>query len=361
MKASDEAAEKALTRRLGRGWFGGRFQWTHLLPGHGYELIQRGTYAFTSGEVPPGADASSVHPITYDIPYATGQVPAVIPGCQTSGWIAYAKPRSGSEETSLDLWVERNAAGLSERQTGHANATILNGNSVSGSPAGTATSVTYPTAFDSTPSLMAHVETVSGGVPTGIWAADYIVVVQSQSASGFTFLLYYRPAQGTPADTDYAPTGLSDTTTTMLGILGAPVKAEATTDAVPGDGETGAIEAGVSTGNQDHNHKHNIPNADYTTGTHSTDNQDTDHGHGMSPPGSTHKHPVGPHTHLIDDHHHAVVEPHSGDGHRHALLAATVSGDQTRALVWTAIGPETTSAGLPTVSWIAVGLQTPPS
>jgi hypothetical protein len=373
LKAADDAADKAITRRFGRGWFGGRFQWTHQLPGHGYELVQRGTYAFTSGEVPPGADASSVHPITYPIPYATGQVPAVIPGPQTSGWIAYAKPTSGSEETSLDLWVERNAAGLSERQTGDHTATVWNGHSVSGLTSGTpgtAETVTYPTAFDSTPSLVAHVETVSGGVPTGIWAADYIVVVQSQSAGGFTFLLYYRPAQGTPADTDYAPTGLSDTTTTMLGILGAPVKAEATTDstAIGDPGSTLGVTdpgSGVFTGDQTTNHAHVIPQDDYTAtppaGGFKTGNQDTPHQHGLSLPGSNHFHGVGPHGHIIDDHHHAVVEPHSGDGHQHALLPATVSGDQTRAVVWTAIGPETTSAGLPVVSWLAIGLQTPPS
>jgi hypothetical protein len=373
LKAADDAADKAITRRFGRGWFGGRFQWTHQLPGHGYELVQRGTYAFTSGEVPPGADASSVHPITYPIPYATGQVPAVIPGPQTSGWIAYAKPTSGSEETSLDLWVERNAAGLSERQTGDHTATVWNGHSVSGLTSGTpgtAETVTYPTAFDSTPSLVAHVETVSGGVPTGIWAADYIVVVQSQSAGGFTFLLYYRPAQGTPADTDYAPTGLSDTTTTMLGILGAPVKAEATTDstAIGDPGSTLGVTdpgSGVFTGDQTTNHAHVIPQDDYTAtppaGGFKTGNQDTPHQHGLSLPGSNHFHGVGPHGHIIDDHHHAVVEPHSGDGHQHALLPATVSGDQTRAVVWTAIGPETTSAGLPVVSWLAIGPQTPPS
>jgi hypothetical protein len=348
---------------FGQAWRGGHFQWPFLLPGHGYELTQHGTYTFTSGEVPPGADVSSVHPIIYSTDaitdYATGQVPDVQATPQTSGWIAYAKPTSGAEETSLDLWVERNAAGASARQTGYHAATVWNGYSVSGLTSGTpgtAETVTYPTAFDSTPSLMAHVETVSGGVPTGIWAADYIPVIQSQSASGFTFLLDYRPAQGTPADTDYAPTGLSDTTTTMLGILGAPVKAEATTDAVPGAGETGAIEAGISTGAQDHNHTHSVPSGtDASGGT--TGNQSVDHAHGMSPPGSTHKHPVGPHTHLIDDHHHAVVEPHSGDGHRHALLPATVSGDQTRAVVWTAIGPEATSAGLPTVSWQATAVQ----
>lgn len=365
-RRSAEIARDEVTARLGQMFRGGKVQWPFLLPGHGYESTQHGTYQFSSGEVPPGADLSSVHTLTYPIAYATGQVPDLQALSQTTGWVPHAKPHSGAEETQIDLWVERTQAGANTRQTGHANATVLSGNSVSGSPAGTATNVTYPTAFDSTPSLMAHVETVSGGVPTGIWAADYIVVVQSQSASGFTFLLYYRPAQGTPADTDYAPTGLSDTTTTMLGILGAPVKAEATTDstAIGDPGSTLGVTdpgSGVFTGDQTTNHAHVIPQDDYTAtppaGGFKTGNQDTPHQHGLSLPGSNHFHGVGPHGHIIDDHHHAVVEPHSGDGHRHALLPATVSGDQTRAVVWTAIGPETTSAGLPTVSWQATAVQ----
>jgi hypothetical protein len=190
-------------------------------------------------------------------------------------------------------------------------------------------------------------------VPTGIWAADYIPVVQSQSASGFTFLLYYRPAQGTSWHTDLASTGIPDADT-MLGILGAPVKATATSDAVPGAGQTDGIEAGISTGTQDHNHTHSVPSGtDAGGGT--TGNQSADHEHGMSPPGSTHKHPVGPHTHPVDDHHHTINDPQHQ--HDYTLPTPIVGSDQTRALIWTAIGPLATAAGLPTVSWQATAIQ----
>jgi hypothetical protein len=327
-------------------------------------LRQSGTYAFTTTDIPANRDYSNVKTLAYATAYGAGLVPDVDATSQDKEWFATATPTPGQVTTHIDVQLTRNWPLDDRRQTSFATATVLDTKAVSGSPAGTATSVTYLTAFQSAPSLAVRVETVSGGVPTGIGAADYIVVVQSQSASGFTFLLYYRPAQGTPADTDYAPTGLSDTTTTMLGILGAPVKAEATTDstAIGDPGSTLGVTdpgSGVFTGDQTTNHAHVIPQDDYTAtppaGGFKTGNQDTPHQHGLSLPGSNHFHGVGPHGHIIDDHHHAVVEPHSGDGHRHALLAAVVSGDQTRAVVWTAIGPLTAPAATVKASWMASG------
>ena len=307
----------AIKSTFGDAWKGGRFQWPYLLPGHGYELTQHGTYQFTLAEIPANADASSVHTLSYPVAYASGQVPDVQATSTDPAWVALGRPTPGTEETQADLFVVRAVPLALRRKSGAQNANLTAGSSASGT-----VTVTYSApAWASTPSLALRAD-----------GPDYVPIVTAESTTGFSFILYYRPAQGH-----------SVTTADATGVV-----ATSTTDPVPGAGETGAIEAGISTGTQDHDHHHSVP-AGTDAGGGTTGIQDTNHGHGMSPPGSTHKHPVGSHGHPVADHHHAV-----------SVTQPVVPSNTTRTVTWTALGPESAPAATVLVAWQATALQPVP-
>jgi hypothetical protein len=312
-----EIARAEVVGTFGQAFQGGKWQWPHLLPGHGYELTQA-AYGYDATHavitVAAGATTATQH-VAFDTarPYVSGSTPVVLVSSGDGNWLA---SWSNVDDTGFDLTVTAIPATVSGEQD-----VAIAGGSNSGTQA-----ISFGVTFTAAP--VVEVEVVDD--PAALNAeGDYQPSIQGRSTTGFTARLVHLPVDNAVQTSDNATltTGMSSPPVLTGGVNGSPV-----------------------TGLQDHDHVHD------TSGGHGTLTtiQQADgaipstlanHAHGLALPGSDHTHNTGDHTHSLNNHHHTVnMFPNEGST-RHLTVG------------WVATGIVTAAGGDVPVSWLAIGVQ----
>jgi hypothetical protein len=270
----------------------------------GLDLLQHGTYTFTTTDIPANTDTATVTR-TYPLPYAAGVTPDVLASSHDVGWIASAAPTSGNEQTQIDISLSRRIP-LTNPQTGTVSLTFPSGASSYAYPSNP---VTFPGAYDSsvTPTPVVIPQTNH---------ADFVAVASGITTTGFTLTIYYRPNLSSGSVGAPSPDQSGDNATDSTGMHGvgtgspvSPIETQLAYSKVAGANGSGG---------------------DGTSGASGT---------GASGAGSAgHHHTLGAHTH-----------PFTG--------ATTLTGSSVAlTIVWESFGQRAAPAVSKLCSWMAVGL-----
>jgi hypothetical protein len=368
-----EIARAEVVGAFGQAYQGGKWQWPHLLPGHGYELTQHGTYTFTTTDIPADTDTATVTR-TYPIAYAAGVVPDVSASSHDVGWIASAAPTPGNEETQIDIALSRRIP-LTNPQSGTVAVTFPSGASqyvYAGNP------VTFPTAYD-------PVVTPNPVVIPQSNVAGFVARAINITTTGFDLVVDYQPNASSGTVGTPTPNQSDDNTTDTTGMWGvgtgtpvSPIETQLAYSKVAGangsggdgttgnnsDGtDTGAASRSPNTGAQSQDHTHLEHDAGGQTGGESVGHDHAmDHTHPHNASGGNHTHPVpdAQHKHGMVDHVHNMNNHHHGlASHTHAFtgLTSTTSGVVHMDVTYQAFGTRAAPAVSKLLTWTAVGQQ----
>jgi hypothetical protein len=300
---------------------GPEFTGEQALPNSGRYTASGGVAVAASTDVTTHGDYGTQY-IAFPIAYAAGLVPAVVPASEDA---AFAATVSNINNTGFDVTVRR-VRSLTQPLYGELDMTIPGGNLYNSID----TQVFYGVTFDSKP--VVHVEVIEDDQASD-GESQYQASLHDRAVDNFWPVIFHMPHPAGFVTTEmYDLTNTTPASTTPIST-GGPSDAYTDDPWTGTDGTFGAESPSTST---EPDHAHGIPNADYTTGTHSTGN-------------------AGSHHH---DHHHKHHHDHThGTGnHVHrADIFPKETADRTLRVGWTAQGQQHADATHVPVSWVARG------